>query len=312
MSPRPSSRDWTPVEDLVIALPKTDGPQVLVEKADDGQTYFAIQDYPAAAQAADRDSTSAPPRRVVVFWDASGSRAGDHKREIAVLRGYLEYSSEASFRHDAGEPSRRSTSIWCCCAMRSASRAASGSPLAARWALTADWKTSNTTAARSFGAIGPLPGAEKPDFYMLFTDGISNFGREEPARLDAPLYIFSADAGANHAFLHSLAMANGGRYFNLANWKDADMLRHRPAGLVVPLGHRSRAGGSRTSIRNCRSRLPAGFTLAGRLTGETATVAADYGIAGGKPGQQTFKCRAPTRPAARSCSGFGPGRSWPS
>ena len=40
-------QDWTPVEDLVIALPKTEGPQVLVEKADDGQTYFAIQDYPA-------------------------------------------------------------------------------------------------------------------------------------------------------------------------------------------------------------------------------------------------------------------------
>ncbi len=84
-------QNWTPVEDLVIALPKTDGPQVLVEKADDGQTYFAIQDYPAQPKA-NLDSTSATPRRVVVFWDASGSRAGDHKREIAVLRGYLECS----------------------------------------------------------------------------------------------------------------------------------------------------------------------------------------------------------------------------
>ena len=32
------------------------------------------------------------------------------------------------------------------------------------------------------GAIGPIAGAEKPDLYLLFTDGISNFGREEPAR----------------------------------------------------------------------------------------------------------------------------------
>ena len=36
------------------------------------------------------DQIAAMPKRVVVFWDASGSRAGDHKREIAVLRGYLE------------------------------------------------------------------------------------------------------------------------------------------------------------------------------------------------------------------------------
>ena len=81
------------------------------------------------------------------------------------------------------------------------------------------------------GAIGPVPGTEKPDLYLLFTDGISTFGREEPAKLDAPLVVFSAAAGANHAFLDSLAMTNGGRYFNLANWKDADILAQigRPA-----------------------------------------------------------------------------------
>ena len=84
-------QNWTPVEDLVIALPKTDGPQVLVEKADDGQTYFAIEDFPTQPVAGDRIAPiPTTPKRVVVFWDASGSRAGDHKREIAVLRGYLE------------------------------------------------------------------------------------------------------------------------------------------------------------------------------------------------------------------------------
>ena len=82
-------QNWTPVDDLVIALPKTDGPQVLVERADDGQTYFAIQDYPAQPKL---EQTASAPKRVVVFWDASGSRTGDHKREIAVLRGYLERS----------------------------------------------------------------------------------------------------------------------------------------------------------------------------------------------------------------------------
>lgn len=70
------------------------------------------------------------------------------------------------------------------------------------------------------GAIGPLPGGPKPDFHLLFTDGISNFSREEPAPLDAPTYIFSADAGANHSWLHSLAITTSGQYFNLARWKD--------------------------------------------------------------------------------------------
>ena len=80
---------------------------------------------------------------------------------------------------------------------------------------------------------------------MLFTDGISNFGSEEPARLDAPLYIFSADAGANHALLHSLAMSNGGRYFNLANWKDADIFAQagKPAWSFLVDKDRRRGGG---------------------------------------------------------------------
>ena len=68
------------------------------------------------------------------------------------------------------------------------------------------------------GAIGPIAGGEKPDLYLLFTDGISNFGREEPRKLDAPLYIFSDTATSNHALLSSLAESNGGQYFNLANW----------------------------------------------------------------------------------------------
>ena len=59
------------MEDLVIALPKMDGPQVVVEKADDGQMYFAIQDHPARPQPDSADSLSVP-KHVVIFWDASG------------------------------------------------------------------------------------------------------------------------------------------------------------------------------------------------------------------------------------------------
>ena len=118
------------------------------------------------------------------------------------------------------------------------------------------------------GAIGPLAGAEKPDFYLLFTDGISNFGREEPARLDAPLYIFSADAGANHAFLHSLAMTNGGRYFNLANWKDADVFAQvgRPAWSFLSAS--IEGGEAKDLYPQLPQPLAGRFTLVGKLTGE--------------------------------------------
>ena len=55
----------------------------MVEKASDGTYYFCVHDLPAQPE---RNSEERAPRRLAVFWDASGSRAGsDHKREIAVL-----------------------------------------------------------------------------------------------------------------------------------------------------------------------------------------------------------------------------------
>jgi tetratricopeptide (TPR) repeat protein len=274
--------NWTPVEDLVIALPKTEGPQVLVEKADDGQTYFAIQDYPAQPTL---EQTAPMPKRVVVFWDASGSRAGDHKREIAVLRGYLGSLFPKAIR---GE-------VWPIAIDLVLLRNALGKPVRVAFpmgdpsALTAALESVQYDGGTQLGAIGPIPGAEKPDMYLLFTDGISNFGSEEPARLDAPLYIFSADAGANHALLHGLAMSNGGRYYNLANWKDADIFAQagKPAWSFLAA---KIDGGEAADLYPQRPQPLGGrFTLVGKLSGETATVTADYGIAGGKSDKQTFK-----------------------
>ncbi len=270
---------WLPVEDLVIALPKTDQPQVLVEEADDG-LYYAIQDYPAAPAT---EPPSASIKRAVVFWDASGSRSGDHGREISLLCKYLARLLPGEdariavdlvlFRNVAGKPVRLEISK---------------SDTAA---LAAELVKVQYDGGTQLGAIGPLAGAEKPDLYMLFTDGISNFGSEEPARLDAPLYIFSADAGANHALLHSLAMTNGGQYFNLANWKDIDVLAQagRPAWSFLSTSIKR---GETKDLYPQRPQPVAGrFLLVGKLTREAMTVQVNYGLPGGKTQERSFDAR---------------------
>ena len=286
-------RDWMPVEDLVIALPKVEGPQVLVEKADDGQIYFAIQDTPTQPPHALRDELHDvlhPPRRVVIFWDASGSRgASDHRREIALARAYFE---RWKIRKDKVMPHNAIPDIHVDLVLlrNVASKPQSidfksGGPAAIAAAL----EKIDYDGGTQLGAIGPIAGAEKPDLCLLFTDGNSNFGREEPARLDAPLYVFSDTATANHALLHSLAMTNGGRYFNLANWKDAEVL--------AGIGHRAWSslsaaieGGELKDLYPQQSQPLAGrFTLVGKLTKETATVTVNYGIQGSEPDKRTFK-----------------------
>ena len=193
-------QDWSPVEDLVIALPKEDGPQVVVEKADDGQYYFAVQDYWTAPKEA---SSVVNVKRAVVVWDASGSRIGDHKREMVVLQHYLERLLPAT-----AEEAKMEVDLVLL-------RNALAKPVRLEFSrsnpsvLAGELEKVQYDGGTQLGAIGPIAGDEKPDLYLLFTDGISNFGREEPAKLDAPLVIFSADAVANHAFLRA---RNGQRW----------------------------------------------------------------------------------------------------
>jgi tetratricopeptide (TPR) repeat protein len=274
--------DWSPVEDLVVALPRVDGPQVHVEKADDGQTYFAVEDYPAVPEPAPREFLR-ELKHVVIFWDASGSRgAVDHTREIALLRAYFQQWWDL---RDSAIPDIRIDLVL----LRNAASKPQRIERADIAALTAALQKVQYDGGTQLGAIGPIAGAEKPDLYLLFTDGISNFGSEEPARLDAPLYIFSDTATANHTLLHGLATSNGGRYFNLANCKDAEVL----AGIGRPAPSYLAAAVEGVDAKDLYPQQPqplAGrFTLVGKLSGETAAVNLSYGIPGGTPDKRTIK-----------------------
>ena len=269
------------VEDMVIALPKADLQPVMVEKAEDGQTYFALQDFPTPPSAA----SLAAPRHVVIFWDASGSRAAaNHKREIELLRACCDRWLSAAggqtpviradlvlLRNTASTPKRLDVTR---------------SSLAG---LTAELEKVAYDGGTQLGAIGPLPKSEKPDFYLLFTDGISNFGREEPATLDAPAYIFSSDSGANHSLLHSLAMTAGGRYFNLTRLRDAEVVAAvgQPAWSFLSA---SVEGGQAEALYPELPQPVAGrFLLTGKLKGDTATVTIRYGVKGRTPQQRTLQ-----------------------
>ena len=63
------------------------------------------------------------------------------------------------------------------------------------------------------GAVSALPGMKVPDFYFVFTDGNSNFGKEDPGDFKSPVYVFSGSSSANHPLLRYLARKTGGIYF---------------------------------------------------------------------------------------------------
>ena len=81
--------------DWLVALPKVEKQDVQIEKSTDGQVYFAIHDRPPAAPP---ERPPFRPKRVALYWDASGSRAAaDHEREFSCLRKLLnEWTASSS------------------------------------------------------------------------------------------------------------------------------------------------------------------------------------------------------------------------
>jgi Ca-activated chloride channel homolog len=256
-------------EDLLIGLPGVEKAPVWVEKSANGQYHFAINDYQAASF--DQQIAKRPhPSRITLYWDASGSRGNiDHKRELALLEMHFKRWKSAPvevdlilFRNKA-EPSRKFSIV-------------GGNTATLLDALRATDYDGGTQMA----AISAPAGQIAPDFYLLFTDGLSNFGNEKPAGFKAPLYVISADPTSNHSFLTWLAMTAQGQYFNLAQMDDKTVADS----IGLPVYRFMAARYDSASIKDAYPKIAepvhGRFILTGALTAPSAAIVLEFGAAG--------------------------------
>ena len=256
-------KDAAPNEDLVIALPEVEKQTVLVEKTPDGQVYFCINDFPAPPAV----EPPPPPARVTILWDASGSRGRTgHERELELLEAFLaglSVTADLVVFRNAAQPVRHFE----------IKDGDAGKLLSELVKVPYDGGT-------QVGCISPPPDQAQPNFYLLFTDGMSNFGIEDPAGLKSPLYILSAYAAANHPFLRYLAIKTGGQYFNLNRLSDKAVLAAigRPAFSFIA----ATPGGVKLGEMYPRLARPVRgrFTLVGKLTVPETPITLHYGIGG--------------------------------
>jgi tetratricopeptide (TPR) repeat protein len=266
-------------KELIVALPDVEKQHVLVEKADDGHVYFAIHDLPPATA---EDPPPLRPKYVVIYWDASGSRAGDHQREIGLLKALLAAWTVSSqpvrvdlvlLRNALSPPQRFVLST---------------RNLAKSLARVAEaLNRIDYDGGTQLGALAPI-GGERPDVSLLFSDGVSTFGRYEPESLGAPLYVFSAEPRSDWAVLHHLAGNNGGQCFDLAESSDAEIVAAmaRPAYRPLPA---TVTGGQVSGLLPSTTGPVAGhFTLVGKLESRQATVKLCYHAAGQDLQERTF------------------------
>ncbi|MDB5299258.1 MAG: hypothetical protein JWO87_921 [Phycisphaerales bacterium] len=197
----------TRIEDLTGAK-RTDVPEAL-------EYFFAIGDRPAVP--AMRGGIK-KPMRLGVLWDASMSREGvDKGREIALLKGVLEgaggpgvdvvlfrNTAEAPVAFEAGKVAELVRFLGAVKYDGATNLGAVSMPL----------NRSNLA-----GVVTDHP-YDNYDYWLLFSDGLSDVGKPLPEKAKTPVYAVSNDDRANHAVLRQIAQQSGGAYLNLKRLTD--------------------------------------------------------------------------------------------
>ena len=179
---------------LDIATTVSAGP-VTYTQTIEGRTYF-IADIPLRSIEMPRDI----PHTIGLVWDSSGSGAArDHGREFALLDAYFRKMRNGEvrltrIRHDA-EPVQVFTIV-------------NGNWQTLRDALAA----TAYDGATNLGAFAPEPKVQE---YLLFSDGLNNFGDTPFAKVDVPLYSVSAAVKSDATIMRAIAHRHGGRFIDL-------------------------------------------------------------------------------------------------
>lgn len=262
-------KDFLPAGDLIIALPGSPPQTVRVEQSPEGDYYFSILDWLEKDKTLE-DKKPQKPRYITILWDASASMGkSNHQQELELLKAYFlslntkEIPVDLIFFHCQREKPRHFR--------------VKKDNIDILILAIAEARYDGGTSLAALSAPGDEP---VPDFYLLFSDGRNNFGKDEAPVFKAPVYAFSGSALANHAFLRGAAQQSGGMYFNL-NQPDRDTVlkqigRSPYSFISVTVQEGVIVGAFPCDPQPVSSR----FSLAGILTTPRARLTLNYGRSG--------------------------------
>lgn len=163
----------------------------------EGRHYF-VADIPITIREAAREI----PKSIGIIWDSSASariRPGDGALEAALLDAYFKKMRDGTVRltriRDVAEPAQTF-------------RIVNGDWRTLREALAA----TAYDGATNLGAFVPEAGVRE---YLLFSDGLNNFGEQPFAQTRVPLYSISSSIKTDPLFLKHIAQRCGGRLIDL-------------------------------------------------------------------------------------------------
>ncbi len=276
-----SKTDFTLKENIVLLFPKEEKPQVVVASQAE-QTYF----YGHLMLQNRASNLKTLPKKIVILWDASNSRRKcSIEKEIRLLDSYFSQVKNAEIQLNVFHIHSLPTESFLL-------KDGNWSSLHSRLEKVI-YDGATSLQAMSFPA--------EADEYLIFTDGIFNFGNEErdfaklAQNIKKPVYIINSNAIANTDKLKYLAFSTSGILIDLTRQeaeKSATEILHSPYKLIdvkVISGKVSNLfPGTNTIVSD------ANFTLSGELLSESAELELSFGYDNQTSRKQTLVIKKET------------------
>jgi len=246
---------------LVFSIPiKNEGLTFVEKGAISNETVFYSQIFPAI-----KNQSKRAPKRIALYWDASSSM--DKRKfnlEADLLTEYLKEIGNVdidlyTFNCILNKP--QSFSI-----------------------KNGNWGTLRSalekTAYDGATQLGILNFVNtNADEILLFSDGLSNFGKLMPKTGNTPVSVISSSLSADHSMLKYIASVTGGKHINLLQQTPADaikLLTNENFRLISTLYNKNEISDFTTSGTTIKPE--SGFSMAGKLKASRASIKLNFGI----------------------------------
>lgn len=189
-----SEKNYSARGALTLNVPAETTPIVYTE-THDGKTYFAVE-----VPISDKPAARPLPKIVGLLWDSSGSAAGrDQAREFELLTRYFARIGTATVRLTRLRDVTEAVQVF---------RVLDGNWDELKRAL----ETTPYDGASALGAFKPEAQVEE---YLLFSDGLNNWGTQPFPTTSVPLHAVLSAAAADATWLRFVAERSGGQLLDI-------------------------------------------------------------------------------------------------
>jgi tetratricopeptide (TPR) repeat protein len=192
-------KDYLPNIPIAFDIPRTEQTQkVFMEKGKGDSAWFCLSLEPAKYKQAKK-----LPSKICLLWDVSGSGAGRNiKKEEEILERYFGKIQDASVRLVTFSSDVHSSTEY---------KLEKG-----QWtALHAAIDSLDYDGGTQLGAINLKK--YSCDEFLLFSDGLSNFGQEEMITGTVPVMAITSSQLADYEYLRHLVRVTNGQFINALN-----------------------------------------------------------------------------------------------